>query len=206
MKKLGTILFLLLCSMSIYAQKVNETAVKEDINKVVSSVRSMQCDFVQTKQLKMLNEKMVSQGRMYYQQGNKLRWEYTSPYTYTFILNNSQVVLKKNDRKDIIDVNQNNIFKEIVRIMMSCVTGKALTDERDFEVSISESSNEWIAQMTPQRKELKKLFQLIVLHADKRKSMVTSVELQENNGDKTLIELKNIQINTSIDAKMFDVN
>ena len=44
---------------------------------VAHSLKSMQADFVQTKTMKMLGDKMVSNGKMYYQQSDKLHWEYT---------------------------------------------------------------------------------------------------------------------------------
>ena len=45
------------------------------INKSVSSISSMICDFTQTKTLSLLNDRMVSSGKMYYKRTNKLRWE-----------------------------------------------------------------------------------------------------------------------------------
>ena len=79
-------------------QKVDAAKVKQQIAAVAANMKTMQCDFVQTKYLKMLNDKMVSRGKMYYQQSNKLRWEYTSPYTYTFVLNGNNVRINKGKR------------------------------------------------------------------------------------------------------------
>ncbi len=206
MKKILLLLIAITITPLLYAQEFDEEAVKRKISEIAATVGSIECDFVQTKELKMLNDKMISYGKMYYEQGNKLRWEYTSPYTYTFILNNSTVLISKNERDDLIDVNQNSIFKEIVRIMMSCVTGEGLTNERDFIVSISDAGSEWIADMTPQRKEMKKLFKRIILHFNKSEEMVSSVELIENNGDDTLIELKDTKKNSPIDAAIFTID
>lgn len=206
MKKIVIISIAFFCCLHIAAQNTDQSEIKQKISKTASTIRTMQCDFVQTKQLKMLNDKMVSHGKMYYKQGSKLRWEYTSPYTYIFLLNGTTVVISNNKRNDVIDVNQSNIFKEIVRIMMNCMIGKSLTDERDFSVTISTTSTEWVAKMIPQRKEMKKLFKQIILHFNKQKMMVSSVELIENNGDTTLIELKNIKTNATIDDKLFIKN
>src|SRR5574344_2854073 len=66
----------------------------ERITRVSESLKTLQCDFVQTKQLSMLNDKIVSRGKMYYKQNNALRWQYTSPYTYTFIINGGKVLMQ----------------------------------------------------------------------------------------------------------------
>jgi outer membrane lipoprotein carrier protein len=180
-------------STSLYSQGFSEAKVKQEINNAAAKLMSLQCDFVQTKYLKMLNDKMISNGKMYYLQSNKLRWEYTSPYHYTFILNDNKVLLKNDNRNDVIDVQQNKLFKEIARIMMNSVVGKSLSDERDFKSKISSSGSEWIATLTPVRKEMKQMFKEIYLYFNKTSYMVSKVTLIEKNGDKTVIELKNVK-------------
>ena len=55
-------------------------------------------------------------------------------------------------------------------------------------------------------KQMKMLFQKIILHFHKTKSVVTQVELIEKKGDRTIIELKNIKTNAAINTKVFQVN
>lgn len=203
---LFSLMALCLCLLNLSAQKVNEAKVKQQINAVASKMKTMQCDFVQTKYLKMLNDKMVSRGKMYYQQSNKLRWEYTSPYTYTFVLNGSRVLISKGKRNDVINVNQSKFFKEIARIMMNSVVGKCLTDSKDFKVSLTGASAEYVATLYPQQKQMKQMFQKIILHFNKQKSTVSKVELIEKKGDRTIIELKNVKSNAPINAKVFGIN
>lgn len=197
---------LCLCLLNLSAQKVNEAKVKQQINAVASKMKTMQCDFVQTKYLKMLNDKMVSRGKMYYQQSNKLRWEYTYPYTYTFVLNGSRVLISKGKRNDVINVNQSKFFKEIARIMMNSVVGKCLTDSKDFKVSLTGASAEYVATLYPQQKQMKQMFQKIILHFNKQNSTVSKVELIEKKGDRTIIELKSVKSNAPINAKVFGIN
>ena len=203
---LFSLMALCLCLLNLSAQKLNEAKVKQQINAVASKMKTMQCDFVQTKYLKMLNDKMVSRGKMYYQQSNKLRWEYTYPYTYTFVLNGSRVLISKGKRNDVINVNQSKFFKEIARIMMNSVVGKCLTDSKDFKVSLTGASAEYVATLYPQQKQMKQMFQKIILHFNKQNSTVSKVELIEKKGDRTIIELKNVKSNAPINAKVFGIN
>jgi outer membrane lipoprotein carrier protein len=203
MKRLLFLILILSHIIPLSAQQLTEEQIKQKVNQTASAMKTMQCDFVQTKHLKMLNNDFVSHGKMYYQQSNKLRWEYTSPYSYTFILNNDQVLLKNKQRNDLIDVNQNKLFKEIVRIMMSSVVGNCLADDKNYKVSIATIGNEWVATLLPQRKDMKQMFQKLVLHFNAKKSVVNTVELYDKNGEKTIIELKNIRINETIHPHMF---
>ena len=194
------------CLVAVFAQRTSDAKVIQQINAVASAMKTMQCDFVQTKYIKMLNDKMVSRGKMYYQQSDKLRWEYPSPYTYTFVLNGSKVLLSKGKRNDVINVNQSKFFKEIARIMMNSVVGKCLTDKKDFSTTIATTKTEWVATLVPQRKEMKQMFQKIVLHFSKQKKMVAVVELIEKKGDRTVIQLNNVKTDSPINAKVFSVN
>ena len=143
---------------------------------------------------------------MWCQQPNMLRWQYNSPYTYTFILNNNKVSVKKGSRSDVIDVNKNKMFKEIARIMMNSVLGKVLTDKKDFKSSVTKKGQYYIVTLLPQKKEMKQMFTTILLHYDTKLKLVTKVEMREKNGDTTLIEMKNIKKNTPINAAQFKIS
>lgn len=208
MKKILYILLAMVCCplLEVGAQNTADAQIKQKLNQAAASLKTMQCDFVQTKHLKMLNDDMVSKGKMYYQQPDRLRWEYTTPYSYIFVLNKDKVILKNGKKKDVIDVNQNKVFREIARIIMSSVVGSCLSDEKNFKTTIVATNTEWVATMIPVRKEMKQMFQEIVLHFSKQESYVTKVELFEKNGDKTTIDLRNIRVNEAVSPNMFSVN
>lgn len=196
---------LLLC-LAITASAQNSEAIIGEINRAAAAMQSLECDFTQTKYISLMNDKMVSVGRMVYRQSDRLRWEYSSPYSYIFILNGSSVTLKSGAKTDVIDIRTNRIFSEIARIMMNSVTGKCLTDSTEFKVSISADSREYVARLTPQKKEIKQMFSSIVLHFDRTAEVVQTIELHEKSGDRTIIELKNIKKNRTVNEELFTVN
>lgn len=202
MKRLLVICSMLLLFLVVKAQ-LSQDAIIAKINAAVSKIETMQCDFVQTKHMKMLNNKMVSTGIMAYKQSDKLRWEYKKPYTYVFILNGTKVYLKKESRNDVIDIKQNKVFKSIAEIMMNSVIGKCLTNNKEFKVSISDVNNQWVASLIPQKKELKQMYSKIILYFGKANSIIQKVEMIEKNGDKTIIELKNVKLNKPVNANSF---
>lgn len=207
MKRLFTILSIMLACASVsFAQNFTQAQVKERINSVASKMKSLQCDFVQTKTISMLKSKVVSYGKMYYTQPNKLRWEYTSPYRYTFIINGQNVLLKNTKGSSKIDVNQSKIFKEITRIMMSSVLGTCVSNNRDFNVVLHGNGKKWEAVLTPKKSPMKQMFKTIIVYFDMNKSMVSGVKMTEKNGDTTTITLKNVKVNSAINANMFSLH
>ena len=89
--------------------------------------------------------------------------------------------------------------------MMNSVVGNCLNDEKSFKSTISVSSDEWIATLLPQRKDIKQMFQKIVLHINPQQTIVKKMELMEKNDDMTVIELKNVKINETINNNMFSI-
>lgn len=194
-----------MCLLPLAATAQTEKEIIEMIGKSSAEMQTLQCDFVQTKHLKILNDKMVSNGKMYYRQASKLRWEYTSPYSYIFILNDTQVLLKNSNRSDVIDVNQNKVFKEIARLMMNSIVGNCLTDDDSFTTSIQVTADEWVATLVPLKKDMKQMWTRLVLHFDKTSKTVVMVEMHERTGDHTEIRLKNVKVNAPVDDNMFSI-
>lgn len=198
-----TLLFVATASAAMTQQQ--KQRVISQINQKVSKLSSMTCDFTQTKNLALLNNKMVSNGRMHYKRNNKLRWEYTAPYKYLFIFNGAKVYVGNKSRKDVIDTNTNKIFKEVARIMMSTVTGTALSNSSDFSIDVADGKTLWQVVLVPKRKDMKKMFKKIALNFTKSDMMISEINIFENNNDRTNIRLKNISTNGTVNESLFAI-
>lgn len=209
-------LFFSLClsglSMRMWAQTPAERVVTEaaektrmvsEIVRASTAMQSLQCDFKQTKRLSLLAEDLVAHGKMYYRGDGLLRWEYTAPYTYVFILNREQVIMKSETRTDVVDVASNRLFKEIASVMMHSVTGACLTDEKDFAIRLSVEGTYWVAGLTPRKREMRQMFSEIRLYYDTRRSVVERIVLVEPNGDETRIVLSGIEKDGVLDEALF---
>lgn len=211
MKKTFKIIILVLmglCSVGsnaagLTAQQKKEAVAK--INKAASALKSMKCDFIQTKHLSLLSDKMVSEGKMYYRQADRLRWEYIKPYSYLFIFNGTKVYVGGKSRKDVIDTKTNKVFKEVARIMMGTVTGTALSNSSDFRVDVSGSASDWVVTLIPKKKDIKQMFTKIVLNFTKSNTMISEINIFEKNGDRTNIKLKNIVTNSTLNESLFTI-
>lgn len=204
MKRILTLI--VFCCVVLVLSAQSDALVRQKINEAASAMMTMQCDFVQTKQLKMLSDNIVSKGKIYYQKSDKLRCEYTSPTSYIFVMNGDKVLLRSKNRSRVIDVKKNKRFRGIARIMMGSVAGNSLSDEKNFQTTIATTPKEWIATMQPLKKDMKQMFQKIILHFNRQKAIISAIELIEKNGDKTHIELKNIRANETISENQFTVN
>lgn len=205
MKRQIYILILSLVALTSVAQTPQERQAIQQVSRAAAAIKTMQADFVQTKHLRMLGDKMVSRGRMCYQQSNRLRWEYTKPYAYTFILNGNSVMMSKGGHRDVVDVNRNKVFREIAQMMMSSVVGTCLTDSKRFKVSMTVDKQTCTATLLPQKKDVKAMFTRIVLVFNRKTSVVSKVTMYEKNGDRTEIILDNVRIGAAVSPTEFTI-
>ena len=177
--------------------------IVEKIDKASSAMKTMQCDFTQTKRMKMLSKDMQSKGVMYFKRPDKLRWQYTSPYDYTFIMNGDKVQIKSMKSTKIIDVQQNKMFRQITNIILSSITGGTLRTSADFTVELWQQDKSYFVKLYPKKKELKQLYQYLEIWFDPALTKVSTVKMMEKTGDMTIVNLLNTKYGVTINEKMF---
>ncbi len=156
------------------------------INSANAGVKSLQADFMQVKEMAIVKEKMVSSGKMYFQDGS-LRWEYLKPSKSVFVTDKDQM-------------KSNKMFRSMAGLMAGSVTGINLNDP-SFKVTMYSPGKGYVAELVPLKREMKQMFTKIRLFfgADNR---VRQVELEESQG-RTVITLSNVKYNVSLDPGLF---
>ena len=89
--------------------------------------------------------------------------------------------------------------------MMNSITGRCLSSKTDFRVTMYRQGNEWEARLVPQKKEMRRMFELVTLHIDGKTRMVTRVEMREATGDNTVIYLENARQNVVVNDDVFEL-
>ena len=208
-KNLVLLICLILCSTSLSAQY--QKATEEQKNEVVSKITkasgdmtTMQSDFTQVKELSFMDDKVTSEGKMYYKKTNKIRWEYVKPYKYVFSMDGQNISIKSGDgNAATMPVKSNKMFGEISRVMTGGISGSGLVNSPDFDSQFMVGKDDYQIILTPKKKEIKDLFSSVQLYIGKSDNRIRSVELIENGGDKTTITLQNVKVNAAIDDAIF---
>jgi outer membrane lipoprotein carrier protein len=210
MKKIILFLFITLLSVTGYGQtrlsKAQQESIVNRMGKNTTRIQSIECSFTQTKSMRMLSRKMSMKGRMYFKYPSKVRWQYTSPYNYTFILNGSRVKLTSQKSTRNIDMKDNRMFKQISNIILSTFTNGSLNNQKDFTVQMYRQGNTYFAKLYPRKKEIKQIYKEIDLYFNSRLTMVSRIRMVEKTGDTTLIQFNNVKTNVTINEKLFAVN
>lgn len=201
------IIAMLACLMSlpVFSQTADSDGIIRQINGYSAGIRSLECGFVQTRSLKILDDRMVSEGKMYCQQPGMLRWEYTSPYSSVFILNGNNVMLKNADGSVVTGAGSNRMYREMAGFILDSISGRYLLDDKSFDVSVEESADEWVLTLLPLKKNMRQMWSRIVLHFDRRSKTASMIEMHEQTGDMTVISFRDVRVNGDIDSSVFNV-
>jgi len=198
----------LLIPFACFAQgmiPMNDTlSFKNGLEKFSKSTNSIQSDFIQEKKLKMLNDKVISKGQLYFKKEDKLRWEYQEPYSYIVALNNGKVMVKDEGKVTTYDANANKLFLELNDILVTCINGNIFQNKK-FSFRFMETDKNKVVEMNPVSPAMKNFIEKIFLYFDADFS-VSKVEMIEPSKNSTLIVFKNKKLNAEIPEKLFILN
>ncbi|HYQ60299.1 MAG TPA: outer membrane lipoprotein carrier protein LolA [Desulfatiglandales bacterium] len=180
-----------------YAQ--DWASLKESFRKI----QSVKAEFLQERHLQILKDPLVSEGRFFYLASGSLRWEYLSPLR--------SVMLQKGDSVRLYhfsegawkqDMAQGVEARRMVLAEMSQWFQGRFEESRVFKHSYSQSPPGRIL-LTPGEGINKFILGIEIVLAD-RPGVIDRVEITEPGGSSTRIVFKNVEINASLDSKVFD--
>lgn len=173
------------------------------LTETASSMQTMQCRFVQSKTMAMLAESSVAEGKMYFASPDRLRWEYVKPYAFALVVNGERIVKVTDGQAEVLDGNSGRMYQGITSMIMGSASGKKLFDTTAFDIVLYDDSTCWKAEMTPKRRDMKRMFNQLVFHFDKKTKIIDHVEFIGSGGDVTLIRFEEMKLNGVIDNDIF---
>ncbi len=181
----------------------DKDAFIKNFDRVSENTRSIQCEFKQSKYLSISKEPLVSTGILYFED-EKMRWEQKTPKAYVMCIKDDKLKIKEDGKIKEHSLGDNKYMKGLKEIMVGSMTGNLLKSDQ-FETEIMENSSNWIVNLTPRIKRLKKMFSHIKMNFNRETYRMESVILTEQGGDYTRIEFRNAVFNKDINDQLFNL-
>lgn len=169
-KRLLTASVAVLAAVTAYSQNFR-AATAEEAEAVLSQVElspvevgSLRCDFVQTRHTALLEEDLVTRGRLSIDSGRTLVWEVTSPHK------SRSVISLDSDRRL-----------------------QAMSRKNDFSKKVYVSDREYKVVLAPLKRDMKQLFVSIEAFVTRSDGNVRRVVMTDPSGDTTTIEFHGIE-------------
>ena len=197
------IAFSLMVSAQTQLSEIQSNEVIASLTKAAASMQSMQCRFVQEKTSAMLAEPSVAEGTMHYSAPDRMRWEYTTPYAFALVVNGERIVKVTDGKAEVLEGNAGRMYQGMVNLIMGSASGKKLFDTTVFDIVLYDDNGFWRADMTPKRRDMKRMFSQLVFRFDKKTNGISRVEFVEAGGGVTSIRFEEIRLNEKIGEEKF---
>jgi len=182
----------------------DKTAFLEKFNQTTKTITSIKSNFVQEKHLSALEDKIISKGIFRYKKDNKVRLEYTTPFSYIMVLNNGKMYIKDGSKVNKFDTRSNKMFRQINDMLVNTLNGN-LVNSKDYSITYYENDLIYLIELKPLDMAVQEMMDNIKIYVDKKKLTVNKIEIIEKSGDYTLISFSDIQQNTEIKDEEFVV-
>ena len=178
--------------------------VMTTLTEAATAMQTLQCRFVQQKTSSMLAEPTVSEGTMHYASPDRLRWEYTSPYAFALIVDGEKIVRVADGKAEELDAKSGRMYQGLVNVILGSASGKNLFGATMFDIVLFDDGDFWKVDMTPKRRDMKRMFSQLVFRFDKKTNTISRVEMKDAGGDQTEIRFEGIVLNEMIDKQIFN--
>lgn len=201
-----TFLYLNGFSQTGFIAMKNPEAFKIKLKEVSKITNSIESDFTQSKNLSILAKPISSKGKFCYKKENKVRWEYTEPYTYLIVIQGTKIFIKDKSNQKQYDTQSNKMFQELNNFLVGCINGEILNKTSDFKIEFKENDNLYYVILVPVATKMKQMINEIHIYFDKKDYAVTKLKMVEQGGDNTIIDFFNKKLNGNISDEKFNFN
>lgn len=178
--------------------------VLQTLEHAASQVHSIQCDFVQTKQLKVFAEKLTSKGRMLLEKPDKLRWEYLEPSKQGFVVNGERAMRwsEFSDKPKRFAIEDDMATRIIAEQLLAWAGVDLPRLRKSFAIQVEQRAPP-VLSLSPRSEKLGQYLQRIRVSFGPDARAVRRVQIMEQDGDETLLEFKNVRLNAPLPQGAF---
>ena len=162
-------------------------------------------DFIQEKNMKMLENKVLSHGKFYFKQPDKIRIEYTSPFTYLLIMTGGNIIIKDGGKINKVNTRNSRTMQSVNQALMDCMRGTVFNN-KDFTVNALEAASQYLLSLKPLDAAMKKMFSGILVYIQKSNLQVAKLVMTQNNGDTTVMKFSHTKINSNLPDALFFIH
>lgn len=193
----------------IYAQNMKKLVQTKDFEnrlaKEAQTIQSIESDFTQVKYLDILDEKVTSKGKFYYQKSGKICMEYAQPINYLIVINGARLKIVADGKKSIMTLSANKMMNQMQDMLTACMVGDLSKMTTDYKLEYFENPQHYIIRIKPVNKAIQAYITGIEIYLDKKDMSVYKLRLSETATNYTEYEFYNKRFNALKDETKFSV-
>lgn len=179
--------------------------VMQSLTRAAAEIRTLQCQFVQTKTSALLAGEAVSKGNMVFRSPDRLLWRYTEPFAYTLLVRGDSVTMQAAGQQKAETAVNSRLQRAVSGMVTGMVSGRRLFDEAAYEIRMYDTGKGWKAEMQPKSRSMKRMFTQLTLFFDRQTQLVSEMVIEEAGGDRTSIRFQDIRVNAPVGEHVFSI-
>jgi outer membrane lipoprotein-sorting protein len=178
-------------------------------DQVQGSIQSLTADFTMTTNNQLLLDPIASEGRFYMTKPDSIRWEYTSPEEMRFVVYGDDYTGFFPEQKRAETKNIKRWREHIFRFFGF---GQATSELKKFyDISLAEDhdpaeSDTYLMILEPSKKRVRKRIPEVRFWVDAETFLPVKVEYRNRNGNTTVLEMRDVQVNPDLAVSLFQVD
>lgn len=193
----------------VYAQSMKKLVQTKDFEnrlaREAQTIQSIESDFTQVKYLDILDEKVTSKGKFYYQKSGKIRMEYAQPINYLIVINGARLKIVADGKKSTMTLSANKMMNQMQDMLTACMIGDLSKMTSDYKLEYFENAQYFIIRIKPVNKAIQAYITGIEIYLDKKDMSVYKLRLSETATNYTEYEFYNKRFNALKDETKFSV-
>lgn len=196
---------LVLFSVSVWAQTTlnNTEEWTRKISEETAKIKNLKADFQQKKVLSFLENPIESTGTFWFEQENKIRWEYQTPYPYLIVMKNGMLTITDEGQETTTDLSSNMMFEQLSSLIAGSIQGSLLNEDDAYRKEFLQDEKSVIVRFNPLSEQLLSYLKYIEIHFNKETLQVDELIMMEPGEDYTQIRFINSKINTEFVGDVF---
>lgn len=167
-------------------------------------LKTLTADFTQYKKVSFVKNELVSSGKFYVKNPDRLAWIYRNPVSSALIFKDKKITIEEKGSKKTMDMSRSKQFEKISQAIQSNMNGSGYQGT-EFSPSYFQTNTQYILKLDPLAKDVKKAMKQLVLYFDKSSYQVSEVKLLDNANGFTRFVFSHHRVNESIADAIFEL-
>ena len=198
--------FLLTICLFFSTMLCAQNNVLAEIEKANAAYKTIEGSFVRTQVNAAKGTSLKTDGVLYIAGETQMAQHYKATCNDVLIINGDDFYMVRGKKTNKFNTAKNKTMRGLRNTLLYCVHGKpnALAEENGAEITAEKKAKGYEVTLVSTKKTPRGYAKIVLMY-DLKSKLLTTMQMDEYNGNSTLYEMKGLKTNGNVDAKVFDI-
>ena len=177
-----------------------------EIEKANAAYKTVEGTFTRTQTNAAKGKTETDKGILYLSGEDQMAQHYQAPSADVLIINGDDFYMVRGKKTNKFNTAKNKPMRSLRNTLLYCLHGKpgTLAAENGAEITAEKKAKGYEVVLVSVKKTPRGYAKIVLMYDLKNKTL-TSMQMDEYNGNSTLYEMSGVKTNGNVDAKVFDI-